>query len=162
MIEEIDNYIAALIGQPCCRKRIGRGRSLSIGFGKKVYHQKSNLSDSYYGEWEVGSYSSGWRIVKREKILIGSNDALDSISDFNNRLAELSLGRFQGISQPTHIDIRVHLDCGASIDFLAATSESDESFHLFGPSALYIQFSPVEGWKVGQSDQPWTRYEGNQ
>ena len=155
MDSEIAEYVAPLVGKPCCRKRIGRGRSLSIGFGGREYHHKSNLPDPFYGEWELGCYSSGWRIMQDGRIIFASNDPLDSIADFNMRLAEIPLGRFESISRCTEMDIRVRMDSGYGVDFLAGTSDDDESFHLFGPSKLYIQFTPAKGWKVGKSNKPW-------
>lgn len=67
--EKTRNAFGELIGKTCCRKRVGRSRSLSVGFGKKISHSKPDMADTYYGEWEIGTYSSPWRITCDEALL---------------------------------------------------------------------------------------------
>jgi hypothetical protein len=154
MVAEVDVYLTGLIGQPCCRKRVGRGKSLSIGFGKKVFHGNAKLVDEYYGEWELGSYYPAWRIVRDGKILCASQDAVDSLEELQVRLDELAIGPFIALSQTSEFDTRIELEGDFHIDFLGTISDDDKSFQIFGPSALFIGFSPLQGWCVGKSDEP--------
>lgn len=154
MISELDPYLAALSGQPCCRKRIGRGKSLSLGFGKKVFHGNAKLVEEYYGEWELGSYYPAWRIIGGGKILCASQDAVDSLEELQVRLDELAIGSFVSLSQTAEFDTRIELEGGFRVDFLSTISDDDESFHIFGPSALFVRFGPIQGWSIGKSDEP--------
>lgn len=154
MVAQLEAYLVTLIGQPCCRKRIGRGKSLSLGFGKKVFHGNAKLVDEYYGEWELGSYYPGWRIVQGGKILCASQDSVDSLQELQIRLDKLALGSFISLSQTTEFDARIDLEGGFHVDFLGAISDDDKTFQIFGPAALFVGFSPLQGWFVGKSNEP--------
>lgn len=155
MIAELDTFLSGLLGQPCCRQHVGRDRSLSIGFGIKIEHGRPTLPHSYYGEWELGTYSAAWRIVREEGILCGSHDAVDNIAELNAKLQTLRLGPVERVVASSSFDIRVILENGLSIDFFCAASDDDEMFHIFGPDRSYAEFSVVGGWKLGASDTPW-------
>lgn len=98
--------IAQLLGKRCCRKRIGRGKSLSLGFGDFVSHSIPSATDSFYGEWEVGTYFSSWRILNSGKVLCGSSDAADSLEELDGRLQDISLGVLNSIEVLESHDIR--------------------------------------------------------
>lgn len=147
---------AELIGNPSCRQRVGRGRSLSVGFGDKVPHSKPKTADPFYGEWEIGTYSSAWRIIREGRVVCGSSDLVDSIDELDGRLQAIQLGAVVAIEALSQFDIRVKLDNGVLIDFICASAEDDEMFHIFGPENLYIEYTCPDGWKVGRSNAPWT------
>jgi hypothetical protein len=158
MDKDITKVIEQLIGKPCWRKEVGWMRSLSLGFGNQI-HRKTKLIDKFYGEWEIGTYYSAWRIIQGRKILCGRQDAADSIEILNLALNRIELGRFAALQQLTELDVRVEFDSGLAVDFLATTSpDSDNSFHIFCPEKKFIGFSVHGGWKIGPSDQP----SGNQ
>lgn len=148
--------IINLIGKVCCRQRIGRGRSLSIGFGERVFHGKSNMPDDFYGEWEIGTYTASWRVVQKDIILCGSQDVVDEDAELDQLLNTILLGRVAAITNIGKLDIRVDMDNGIHIDFLGCSTEDDEMFHIFGPENLYIEYSVKEAWKIGKSNKPWT------
>lgn len=154
MNTDVYEVINGMVGQPCCRKHIGRMRSLSLGFGGAIPH-KTPVGQAIYGEWEVGTYRSAWRIVQRGRILCGSQDVVDSIEDLNLELGRIEIGRFVALRQFTDLDVRVECNDGMFIDFLAAISD-DECFHIFCPGQRYVEFTAGSGWKVGVSDKPWT------
>jgi hypothetical protein len=148
----VQSAIADLIGKTCCRQRVGRMRSLSIGFGDKIPHGKSRLADDFYGEWEIGTYSAAWRVVHKETILCGSQDIVDSLSELDERLSKIVFGRIKEISSISKFDIRVYFDGETCLDFLGAASEEDELFHIFCPGNLYVEYSISGGWKIGKSN----------
>lgn len=152
---EIVDAFAELIGKPCCRKRVGHGRSLSIGFGEKVSHSKSKTVDTFYGEWEIGTYSSAWRIVSGNQIVCGSMNVVDSIEELDQELQNISLGAVVNIEAISPFDIRVNLDAGVFIDFIYASTDDDEMFHIFGPNSLYVEYKCADEWTVGKSNSAW-------
>lgn len=154
MERRVQEIVEKLVGKPCCRKQVGRNRSLSLGFGDRIQH-KTVLTDGFYGEWEVGTYSCAWRIVKEGKVLCGSQDAVDSIDDLNIAVDRIELSRFSSLRQFTDLDVRVDFDNGIAVDFLATISDEDECFHVFCPEKLVIVFSAADGWRIGPSDKPW-------
>lgn len=147
--------IQGLIGKVCCRQRVGRGRSLSIGFGEKRFHGKTYLSDDFYGEWEIGTYSASWRVVRDGAILCGSRDIVDSVKELDQCLNSIRFGRILAISVVEKLDIRIDMDDGMRIDFLGTCSEDDEMFHIFGPDDFFMEYSITKAWKVGKSNEPW-------
>jgi hypothetical protein len=126
-------------------------RSLSVGFGDKVFHGRDDLPDGHYGEWEIGTYWPCWRVVSGHKILCGSQDPVESIQELDERLQVLVLGKFVGVSALSEFDIRVDLDNGIHIEFFGITADDDELFHVFGPNRLYVEFSTTNKWKIGRS-----------
>jgi hypothetical protein len=111
--------------------------------------------EPFYGEWEIGTYSAAWRIVRGGAVVCGSSDAVDSIGDLDRQLQAVILGAPVSIEASSQIDVRVELDNGTTIDFFGATSDGDEIFHIFGPQKLYIEYTPDGDWKVGSSNVPW-------
>jgi hypothetical protein len=146
---------AGLLGKRCCRQRVGRGRSLSVGFGEKVPHLKTKAVDPFYGEWEIGTYRSAWRIVRDGEVVCGSLDVVDSIDELDGRLQGVPLGAVIAVEAPSKFDLRVRLDGGVFIDFVCASAEDDEMFHVFGPDSLYVEYTCADGWRVGKSSAPW-------
>lgn len=147
--------VQLLFGKPVCRQRVGDGRSLSIGFGDKVFHSNPKKSDIFYGEWEVGTYSAAWRIVSAGRVIIGSQDVFDSVDDFDRALQTVRLSHFEAIVQSTSMDIRLDLGLGLSVEFLCVSSSDDEMFHMFAPGNQYVEYVCGLGWKVGASNAPW-------
>lgn len=145
-----------VFGKSCCRKRVGRDRSLSMGFGKKIPHGKSKLIDSFYGEWEIGSYSAAWRVMRDNKILCGSMTAVESIEELNVQLQKIDFGVIFQIEELSSFDIRVSFDCGAYIDFMCASIDDDEMFHVFGPDYTFVEYKFPSLWKTGKSNIPWS------
>jgi len=152
----IRNVFSGLIGKRCCRQRVGGGRSLSIGFGGKIPHSKSKTVDSFYGEWEIGTYSSAWRIICNDQILCGSMNVVDTTDELDEALQRITLGVVVDIVALSRFDIRIKLDCGIFIDFIGASTDDDEMFHILGPDSLYVEYKILEGWVVGKSSTPWT------
>lgn len=151
---QIENAIRSMFGKACCRQRVWRERSLGLGFGEKVYHGNARLIDTFYGEWEIGTFYSAWRVVKNNTILCGSTDTVDSLDELDSLLKQIDFGHIQSIIQPSKFDIRAEFDTGIAVEFLTTTSDGDESFHIFCPKNLIVTFSVQEGWVLGRSDKP--------
>ena len=143
--------IADLIGKDCCRQRVGRMRSLSLGFGKKIPHGKARLVDDFYGEWEIGTYLAAWRVVHDGRILCGSQDIVDSVPELDERLSKIKFGRIKTISVFSKFDIRINFDGEKYLDFLGSGSDDDELFHIFCPESMHIEYSISGGWKIGKT-----------
>lgn len=144
--------VSGLLGSTCCRQRVGRSRSLSLGFGKKTPHGNSRLVDDYYGEWEIGTFSAAWRVISNGTILCGSQDVVDSLSELDERIEKIQFGQIRSISLASQFDVRVTFD-EMYIEFLATASEQDEIFHIFCPQNLCVEYSIAGGWSAGKSDK---------
>jgi len=147
--------MSGLFQKSCCRQSVGRMRSLSIGFGVRIPHLKKNLPDSFYGEWELGTYTSAWRIVRQRHVLCGSQNVVDSIAELDAGLNSIELGQVVSVCAISELDVRVDLDDGTRVEFLGASSGEDELFHVFGPNNLYVEYSMTKGWRIGKSNVPW-------
>jgi hypothetical protein len=149
---EIQKVIGSVYGQKCCRVSIGNSKNLSLGFGKKIYHNKSRLKDKFYGEWELGTYYGSWRVVKNNKILLGSGDDNDLL---NRKINEIRFQKILSIANLSALDVRVEFSDGLMVDFLPAFSDEDESFHMFCPDNIYVELTSEGVWKIGKADIPW-------
>lgn len=151
----VREILCGIVGLSCCRRRVGARRSVSFGFGTEIAHGDPRLPDAYYGEWEVGTYYSAWRIVQHGLVVCGSSDVVDSVHALNDRLAGIRLGEAVCLEMLSDFDIRLSLDDGTHIDFLGTLSEVDEHIvHFFGPGDLYLDYSIPAGWRVGTSAEP--------
>jgi hypothetical protein len=127
-----------------------------VGFGEKVPHSKPKTADTFYGEWELGTYSAAWRVIREGRVVCGSLDVVDSIDELDERLQAIRLGAVIAVEEQSQFEIRVKLDDGVFIDFICASAEDDEMFHIFGPESLYVEYTCPGGWKVGKSNTPWS------
>jgi len=151
MNTQIEEAIKPKFGKPCCRQRVWRQRSLSLGFGQKVYHGDPRLIDTFEGEWEMCTYYSAWRVIQGNTLLCGSKDAVDSIDELDSSLQQINLGHVQSLSQPTQFDVRAEFDNGMAVDFLGTTSDDDEIFYIFCPNKHVVTFSIQKGWEIDTS-----------
>lgn len=143
--------ISNIIGKRCCRSQVGRSKSLSLGFGEKVFHGK-NLIDDFYGEWEIGCFGASWRITNDRSIIYGALDSYDSNKEMDCLIKEIEFGSIVSIRLENEADVRVCLSSGLSVEFLLMSSD-DESFHIFGPDEFFFGYDPSKGWQVGTSHQ---------
>lgn len=140
-----------LIGQPCCRQRIGRFRSISLGFGKKIPHGSLNRADYYYGEWELGSYRAAWRLVRDKVILCASGDLVDSLYELDENLQRIELDSIKQIEQVSEFDFCIYFSNGIRLEFFTVTSDDDEILHLFCPDGSHLSYSLEGRWQIGRA-----------
>ncbi len=126
-----------------------------------MYHGNPKLTDSYYGEWEIGTYYCAWRVVKDGRILCGSDDSVESADELNTLLKQIEFGAIQSIEQVGSLDIHVGFDTGIMIDFLASTSDGSDSDEclgiIHGPTHRAAEFTVNNGWRIGASNSSWQR-----
>lgn len=108
-----------------------------------------------YRRWEIGTYSCAWRIVQDGVVLCGSQDG--GPAELDATLQGIELGRFVSLQELNALDLRIELNNGIVVDFLAAFSDDDECIHIFCPENLSIEFSLSNGWRIGPSNEPWRR-----
>jgi hypothetical protein len=154
MNNEILKAIKPIFGQKCCRARINSFKYLSLGFGKKIFHNNPKLDDEYYGEWEIGSYRSSWRIMRGERVLLGKQDVEEN-NELNEKLSKIKFGEIVFIKQISKLDIRVELKNNLFVDFLSTFSDIDESFHIFCPDHMFIEMDNKGRWTKGKSNEPY-------
>jgi hypothetical protein len=150
--KKIIKQIKPLIGKPSCRSEVGEWKTISLGFGEKIYHNNPNLREPYYGEWEAGTYSCAWRIRKGNNILIGSNNT-EKFDELNKKIKTLNFGYLERIEVRSEIDVEIILSNGIVIDIFATISDVDEEyFHIFCPDNLWVGLLPGGKWIVKKSD----------
>ena len=155
--QKIEDFFQPIKDLPCCRKHAGEHKSLSLGFGKKTFHHDDTLHNSYYGEWEIGTYSASWRIVKEDRIVCGSGDPVDSYKELNERIKTIDLGTFLRLELRSQFDVRVFLSNQTYIDFLGCYADQEEDIiHIFAPQNLFTGYSIAKGWYICRSDTPQT------
>jgi hypothetical protein len=153
---EVQKFIKPMLGNACCRQRVGHPCSLWLGFGRRYYHGNEKLAESYYGEWEIGTYYSAWRVIQNNRIVCGSTDSVESANELNDMLQQIDFGQILSLGQPTCFDVRAEFDTGIAVEFLATISDEDESFGiLHQPSHTAVQFAVGKGWAIGPSNLPW-------
>ena len=143
-----------MFGKPCCRQRVWRPRSLSFGLGEKLNHGNPKLVDTFYGEWEIGTYYCAWRVIQKGRIILGSSEVVDSVDELDESLKRIEFGSILSLTQQGAFDVRAEFDMGLAVEFLTTTNHDDESFHIFGPQNLYIEFSIRGGWTKRRADKP--------
>jgi|LakMenE01Jun11ns_1017448.scaffolds.fasta_scaffold9770642_2 hypothetical protein len=132
-----------------CRIQILHSGSISIGFGSMVHHGNAKLRDTYYGEWEIGSFHNAWRLVSGSRVLCtGDTDeyqAQISESELEKNLSK----RIRRVYNLSTLDVRVDFGSGVCLDFLSVGDAEDESFHIFCPNEQWLAFTPNRGWLLG-------------
>ncbi len=153
--QPVQQLIRQVIGKTCCRKQVGYRNSMNIGLGCKVFHQNPKLRDKFYGEWEIGTYNSAWRVVHAGKIICASHDPVTSVEELDATFNRVKLTSLLSIEQLTDFDVRLIFDHGLSIDFMTTISDEDEAFHIFCPKSKYVEFTVGHGWTAGESNTAW-------
>ncbi len=148
--------LAGLVGKRCCRQQSGEWRSLSIGFGEKVYHGDPKIrATPYYGEWELRTYGAAWRVTRGNRVLCGSREVVDVEREVDERLQLVKLGGFQRLDAVSIFDLRVQLDDGTSIDFMEMSTDDGHLFDIRAPNDVSIKYSTRRGWMIGPSNVAW-------
>lgn len=147
-------YLQGAINMPVCRLSVNSYKMLSIGVGRKEYHNDTSLVTDYYGEWEFGSYINSWRILKNDKIIIGRDNRFENKNELNDRVNSISFGSFQEITIRNGRDVILNFSDSVEVQFLKTISDDDESFHIFCPNNIYIYLTAAGKLKIKKSDEP--------
>jgi len=152
---KIQGSFVGIIGKSCCRQRVGDYRYFSAGFGKQVPNEKASKNVvPFYGEWEIGSYTSTWRIIRDGNVVCSGRDLVDSDDELNKRLQGITLGTVVAVEMLSKFEVRVSLDNGILLDFICLSGDYDEVFHVFAPEHIFIRYSLMNGWEVRKSNVP--------
>lgn len=146
--DELKAVIGELKGRACCCQRVGEHRSLRLGFGNKVTRSKMEVRDLFFGEWQLGTFTAAWRIVQKDRILLGSMNPVDSSADLDAELQKIQFGPVQHIETPSRFCVRVHLEGDIFIDFIAASNDECEIFFILKPDAHDMEYRCTIGWSV--------------
>lgn len=154
-ILSVPTLLNGMLGKICCRQRIGEWKSIHLGFGEKVYHHKNTL-DGFYGEWEVGTYSSNWEIYHNDSLLLTSkSDHNESNNDLDIRLQKIFFDRLKEIELLNdNLTVKLSFNNDIFIFFYEMPNEDDtEIIHFFIPHNYYVEFHPKDGWKVEKASK---------
>lgn len=145
--------VASMVGKRCWRKEIGEHRSLSLGFGCEV-HRKTSFGERVYGEWEAGTYSASWRVLRGGEVVCGSGDEIEGRVSVNHVLAAIEFGELLSIAVPPGV-VRLRFETGVVVEFFRVRSDSSEWFHVFCPANVFVELRGRGSWTVGPSNKPW-------
>lgn len=145
---DINKKLQSIVGQSISTIFV-RGKRLCIGFG-----EVSKATTIAHGEWEVGTYDCSWRVVRDNRVVCASNDAIDIPSELEDSLKACDLGEFVGVMQLSELDTRFIFTHG-NLDILCTISDDDEILHVFFPDKEVATLSVSEGWVLGRSDRGW-------
>ena len=151
MVKKILEIINPMFGLKCCRAGIASYKSLSLGFGKKVFHNNPKLDSPYFGEWEIGTYNTAWRILQDDKILLGKTDSFD-YPEMDAKLEKIKFGEIISINELSKFDVRVEMTNNMFIDFFGTISYSDEIFHIFCPDKHCIELFSNGRWGIDKME----------
>lgn len=153
MIHKVDDSIQRLLDElyqeDRCRIQVLPKGSISIGFGRRIPHGRPKLRDKYYGEWEIGSFHSAWRLVSGSRILYTGDTKHCETNIIEHELETHLSRRICRVYSLTAFDVRVVFESDICLDFLSVGDASDETFHLFCPKNQWVAFMPNQGWVQG-------------
>jgi hypothetical protein len=135
---------------PICRVEIDPYKNLHVGLGKKVKNQRKNSRVEYYGEWEIGTYISAWRIVKKGKLISGSRQIIEDTNLETQKIAPLFNEKFITMIELNEYDIRLIFSGDLIVDFFFC-SDSDEFLHILGISGDFCVSQLPNKWICGKS-----------
>ena len=148
--DKAKRLLQALSGQPCTLQRIGSDKSLFIGFG-----DVETVSMKPHASTEIGTYDCSWRVISKGMVVCGRDDAVDEVSELQECLSKIYLGKFVAIRQISEFDVQIQFSTDVIVEVLCTISDNDEVIHIFFPDKEVLTFQPVEGWRFGRSDEPW-------
>jgi len=157
--EDVLKIIGPIFGKICCRKQVGLIKSLTLGFGEKVYLEptklRERLRDPYRGEWEIGTWNlCAWRVGRENEIICGSNDSSD-VKELDRSIGQIEFGNLVELQELNKFDIRAVFDNGIYVDFLATIKASSEhdTFHVFCPNKIFVAYYAGKGWTAKKSNE---------
>lgn len=154
MLPDVQQALAGSIGLPCHQLFIGEHASLSIGLGRSGPAPAKMGAKQRY-EWEMGTYSRGWRVLREGRIVCGALDLDANEFDISHLLSPHEIGCLVAVQSNGCMDVTLQFEHKMEIQFLTLMVEDDELFHAFGPQSIYVQFDALHGWQVGKSNRPW-------
>ena len=151
-INKTPTILQSILGQPCCRQRIGEWKSLHLGFGNKIYNdQKSAVP--FYGEWELGTYSSNWEIFHHDQLLLSCKD-LKSNMELDQLLQQIKFKPVKNIKVINDKDVLIIFKNSIKIYCYALKNdEATEVVHFFFPDHLYAEYHPQKAWNIEKSNK---------
>jgi hypothetical protein len=148
ILRELDAVIFELKGRRCCCQRVGEHKSLWLGFGEKMNRSKMRVRDPFFGEWQIGTYTAAWRIVRNDQILLGSRSPVDSSADLDAELQKIQFGPVELIEVTSRFCVRVHLEGCVYIDFIAVSNVDSDMFFILKPDRHDMEYRCTVGWNV--------------
>ena len=79
---------------------------------------------------------------------------VDLNEELEQKVDALQLGAVMSIEMLSKFDIRITLDDGTFIEFMCASNEDENMFHIFGPDHLFLSYTLADGWKLKKSNEP--------
>ena len=144
-----------ILNQKCCRIDIRKDKSFFIGLGKKCLPIDKNICVEYYGFWEIENYYTSWRIIKDNKIVLGSEAYYNSKLQTKKYYSLLKGKTLLDIIELTPFDVSFLFSDNIKIDFFACSRPSyRETFCILRMDGVFWEKTQNGRWKKGQSTVP--------
>lgn len=138
-----------MIGLNTSEIKVGYGSWLKLGFGEKIFFDKTKLKGRYMFEINVSSIHSAWRVFKDAEFICGSDDEIDYCSKL---LDKLTAGKIVDILELSKFDIRITFESGIIIDFFCQSTEGVTLSALDYINRISFEFYH-NGWEQSDSNE---------
>ena len=146
ILKDLENEI---LNQNLCRIDFRKDKSLFLGIGNRIYSTAENRCVSFYGEWEIGTYNSSWRIIKDNKICLASES--DIVKESYKEIVIDKIITLLQIQEITPFDLRFIFSDGLIIDFFNCYCDEDEMIHVLKNDGTWWEKDFCGIWHKGLS-----------
>jgi hypothetical protein len=155
MINPIE-IVKSLAGKYPSRFELGIGSFLTLDFGREVELSTGKKR----AEWHLWIYCTPWRLRRKTRLIVGSEDDRDKIGREINRLGNKMIVRCD-MSWPT-LDLTIEFEDGIYLETFS-TGYDDETEHwmLFYPNNMVLTAGPGFRMRYGNGDDLTQSHTGH-
>ncbi len=150
LISEVNSLIEPMFGTKCCLVSMRDNRSIYFAFDRLIVEEGLVLKGQSHGLWEIGSYSSAFRVISDGQVVLASGNGYAEYSpeEINESLGVLEFGSILSMRMLTEFDVRIEFSTGLMVDFLCVFEGEDEVVHIFCPGGRVVVYTVCDGWNV--------------
>lgn len=117
--------------------------------GEKISYANPRLEGKFHGEWDISTRYCGWRVLKANRIICGSDN---EIKDSNNILKSVDIGKLLDIVLSNENDLRLLFENNYAIDFICQSTDEPIMSIVSGKSRMEFDLT-LDGWIQYSSDE---------
>ncbi|HXM54602.1 MAG TPA: hypothetical protein VOB72_04370 [Candidatus Dormibacteraeota bacterium] len=138
-----------LVGAPCWNAAFSYGDELYLDLGGRRAYRAGPMAGRQYGEWQLYTRGSRWRLVDGDGIELATDERERSDSEPALRAIVGAPVALVSIDQPD-LDLLVEFDNGCRLHVRCAADEDDlECWSLVAPEGQVLDARPGGSWSVG-------------
>lgn len=167
-LAKINALLGELLGQPCWRLKFIYGDELMVAFGAQVPESEGPLKGRLYGEWELVTRASPWRLFRPDGSEITNADVEREEAELH--FGEVAGGRVKaaGATLPD-LDLRIEFDDGKRLDVPCCEDDETDSddgegqvddlddyelacWELYMPGGRLLSTYPERRWAISRTE----------